>query len=174
MELYISDHPLDCLTCSANGDCELQDMAGVTGLRNVRYGVGAAAVRTTCDATKDESNPYFTYDASEVHRVQPLRACLRRNAGHISPSPSQAAASTAACRPVKTSPSWTANACPAVPACEACPTATLQEKSIIELGQPEHSLITTCAYCGVGCWLQGRDEGQHRGAHGALERWQGQ
>ncbi len=28
MELYISDHPLDCLTCSANGDCELQDMAG--------------------------------------------------------------------------------------------------------------------------------------------------
>ena len=27
MELYISDHPLDCLTCAANGDCELQDMA---------------------------------------------------------------------------------------------------------------------------------------------------
>src|SRR5271167_4849957 len=22
MELYISDHPLDCLTCAANGDCE--------------------------------------------------------------------------------------------------------------------------------------------------------
>src|SRR5271170_7280716 len=32
MELYISDHPLDCLTCSANGDCELQDMAGAVGL----------------------------------------------------------------------------------------------------------------------------------------------
>ena len=38
MELYISDHPLDCLTCSANGDCELQDMAGAVGLRDVRYG----------------------------------------------------------------------------------------------------------------------------------------
>ena len=36
MELYISDHPLDCLTCSANGDCELQDMAGAVGLRDVR------------------------------------------------------------------------------------------------------------------------------------------
>jgi formate dehydrogenase major subunit len=35
MELYISDHPLDCLTCSANGDCELQ---GAVGLRDVRYG----------------------------------------------------------------------------------------------------------------------------------------
>ena len=38
MELYVSDHPLDCLTCSANGDCELQDMAGAVGLRDVRYG----------------------------------------------------------------------------------------------------------------------------------------
>src|SRR3954464_10451973 len=37
MELYISDHPLDCLTCAANGDCELQDMAGAVGLRDVRY-----------------------------------------------------------------------------------------------------------------------------------------
>ena len=27
MELYISDHPLDCLTCPANGHCELPDMA---------------------------------------------------------------------------------------------------------------------------------------------------
>src|SRR5215831_1299257 len=35
MELYISDHPLDCLTCSANGDCELQDAAGDVGLREV-------------------------------------------------------------------------------------------------------------------------------------------
>ena len=41
MELYISDHPLDCLTCPANGHCELQDMAGVVGLREVRYGYAA-------------------------------------------------------------------------------------------------------------------------------------
>ena len=42
MELYISDHPLDCLTCAANGDCELQDMAGAVGLREVRYGYEGA------------------------------------------------------------------------------------------------------------------------------------
>src|SRR5271163_5140077 len=42
MELYISEHPLDCLTCSANGDCELQDMAGAVGLREVRYGYDGA------------------------------------------------------------------------------------------------------------------------------------
>ena len=34
---------------------------------------------------------------------------------------------------------------------QACPTATLIEKSVVELGQPEHSVVTTCAYCGVGC-----------------------
>ena len=44
MELYISDHPLDCLTCAANGNCELQDMAGVTGLREVRYGLDLSLI----------------------------------------------------------------------------------------------------------------------------------
>src|SRR5271170_5933643 len=43
MELYISDHPLDCLTCPANGNCELQDMAGAVGLREVRYRNGDGA-----------------------------------------------------------------------------------------------------------------------------------
>jgi len=34
---------------------------------------------------------------------------------------------------------------------QACPTATLQEKTVVELGMPTRSVITTCAYCGVGC-----------------------
>ena len=54
MELYISDHPLDCLTCPTNGDCELQDMAGAVGLRDVRYGY---AGENHLDAKKDKSNP---------------------------------------------------------------------------------------------------------------------
>src|SRR5271154_5664464 len=58
MELYISDHPLDCLTCPANGNCELQDMAGVVGLRHVRYGYEG---KNHLDSAKDESNPYFTF-----------------------------------------------------------------------------------------------------------------
>ena len=50
MELYISDHPLDCLTCAANGDCELQDMAGAVGLREVRYGTeGEDHLDLPCD-----------------------------------------------------------------------------------------------------------------------------
>src|ERR1700726_1206116 len=73
MELYISDHPLDCLTCSANGDCELQDMAGAVGLREVRYGYGGAKHP---DPGKDESNPYFTYDPSKcIVCSRCVRAC---------------------------------------------------------------------------------------------------
>jgi len=73
MELYISDHPLDCLTCAANGDCELQDMAGAVGLREVRYGYEG---ENHLEAKKDESNPYFTFDPSKcIVCSRCVRAC---------------------------------------------------------------------------------------------------
>src|SRR6185369_4455497 len=73
MELYISDHPLDCLTCAANGDCELQDMAGVVGLRDVRYGY---AGENHLQQPKDESNPYFTFDPTKcIVCSRCVRAC---------------------------------------------------------------------------------------------------
>ncbi|MGV1015335.1 MAG: 2Fe-2S iron-sulfur cluster-binding protein, partial [Methyloceanibacter sp.] len=73
MELYISEHPLDCLTCSANGDCELQDMAGAVGLRDVRYGYdGARHPNPGIDA----SNPYFTFEPSKcIVCSRCVRAC---------------------------------------------------------------------------------------------------
>src|ERR1044072_5094544 len=73
MELYISDHPLDCLTCPANGDCELQDMAGTVGLRDVRYGYEGA---NHLNQEKDESNPYFTFDPAKcIVCSRCVRAC---------------------------------------------------------------------------------------------------
>jgi len=67
MELYISDHPLDCLMCSANGNCELQDMAGAVGLREVRYGYEG---ENHLDLDKDNSNPYFSYDPSKRPTIE--------------------------------------------------------------------------------------------------------
>jgi formate dehydrogenase major subunit len=43
---------------------------------------------------------------------------------------------------------------------QVCPTATLTEKSIIEMGQPRRSVITTCAYCGVGCSFKAEMQGE--------------
>lgn len=73
MELYISDHPLDCLTCPANGDCELQDVAGAVGLREVRYGFEG---ENHLDAETDNSNPYFAFDPSKcIVCSRCVRAC---------------------------------------------------------------------------------------------------
>ena len=163
MELYISDHPLDCLTCSANGNCELQDMAGVTGLRNVRYGAAGTTLDGVCgshhtDAKKDESNPYFTYDASKcIVCNRCVRACEETQgtfALTISGRGFESRVSPGQDQPFMDSECVSCGAC-----VEACPTATLQEKSIIELGQPEHSAITTCAYCGVGCGFKAEMKG---------------
>ncbi len=179
MELYISDHPLDCLTCSANGDCELQDMAGVTGLRNgadeqtvrfalelhgnVRYGVGGKVVDGVAgahhtDSAKDESNPYFTYDASKcIVCNRCVRACEETQgtfALTISGRGFESRVSPGQDQPFMESECVSCGAC-----VQACPTATLQEKTVIELGQPEHSVITTCAYCGVGCGFKAEMKG---------------
>ncbi len=42
---------------------------------------------------------------------------------------------------------------------QACPTATLIEKSVVEIGTPQRSVVTTCAYCGVGCSFEAQMRG---------------
>ncbi|WP_374624896.1 formate dehydrogenase subunit alpha [Pandoraea sp.] len=155
MELYISDHPLDCLTCAANGDCELQDMAGVTGLREVRYGFDGD---NHIQSAKDESNPYFTYDPSKcIVCNRCVRACEETQgtfALTISGRGFEARVSAGQDQPFMDSECVSCGAC-----VSACPTATLQEKTVIALGQPEHAVVTTCAYCGVGCAFKAEMKG---------------
>jgi formate dehydrogenase major subunit len=156
MELYISDHPLDCLTCPANGHCELQDMAGVVGLREVRYGYEGA---NHLAAAKDTSNPYFTFDASKcIVCSRCVRACDEQQ-GTLALTiqgrgfESQVAASQNV--PFMDSECVSCGAC-----VQACPTATLSENTLIDQGQAEHSLVTTCAYCGVGCSFRAEMKGE--------------
>ncbi len=170
MELYISDHPLDCLTCSANGDCELQDMAGAVGLRDVRYKAPASggmtnhfAARDTSGESnpqwlpKDDSNPYFTYDPAKcIVCNRCVRACEEVQGTFALTIEGRGFDS----RVSVGVENFLASDCVSCGACvQACPTATLQEKSIIELGTPERSVITTCAYCGVGCSFKAELQG---------------
>ncbi|OJS98040.1 formate dehydrogenase subunit alpha [Marinobacter nauticus] len=155
MELYISDHPLDCLTCPANGNCELQDVAGAVGLREVRYGFDG---ENHLDAEVDDSNPYFSFDPSKcIVCSRCVRACeevqgtfaltidgrgfgSKVSAGQNDPFMDSECVSCGAC-------------------VQACPTSTLMEKSVVDAGQPEHSVVTTCAYCGVGCSFKAEMKG---------------
>src|ERR1700682_4613527 len=154
MELYISDHPLDCLTCAANGDCELQDMAGVVGLREVRYGYEGD---NHLKAPKDETNPYFTFDPAKcIVCSRCVRACEEVQGTFALTIEGRGFESKVS---VGNQP-FLASECVSCGACvQACPTATLIEKSVIEKGQPEHSVITTCAYCGVGCAFKAEMQG---------------
>jgi formate dehydrogenase major subunit len=147
LELYISDHPLDCVSCPANGHCELQDVAAELGVTESRYGLTG---KNHLGAAKDTSNVYFDFDPAmciacsrcvrACDEVQGTLALTIQGRGFDS----KVAASQD--EPFMQSECVSCGAC-----VEACPTVALSEKSLIQIGQPERSVTTTCAYCGVGC-----------------------
>jgi formate dehydrogenase major subunit len=155
MELYMSDHPADRSLCAGNGNCELHAMADTVGLRHVRYGHDG---RNHLALTKDESNPYFVFDASRcIVCSRCVRACEevqgtfaltidgRGFNSVISPGQKER---------------FIDSECVSCGACvQACPTDALIEKSIVEKGQPERTVVTTCAYCGVGCSFKAEVKG---------------
>ncbi len=155
MELYISDHPLDCLTCPANGDCELQDMAGAVGLRDVRYGFDG---ENHLDAATDSSNPYFSFDPSKcIVCSRCVRACAEVQGTFALTIEGRGFDSKVV---ASQNDPFMDSECVSCGACvQACPTSTLIEKTVIDAGIPEHSVVTTCAYCGVGCSFKAEMKG---------------
>ena len=153
MELYISDHPLDCLTCPANGDCELETVAGTVGLRDVRYDDGANHL----GAVMDTSNPYFQFDPSKcIVCSRCVRACDEVQGTFALTIDGRGFGSKVA----TSEESFFDSECVSCGACvQACPTATLIEKSVVDHGVPDRSVDTTCAYCGVGCSFRAEVKG---------------
>ena len=63
MELYISDHPLDCLTCPPTATASCRTWPAWSGCaRSATATTGANHL----DAAKDTSNPYFTFDPASA------------------------------------------------------------------------------------------------------------
>ncbi|MBC2666127.1 formate dehydrogenase subunit alpha [Novosphingobium flavum] len=157
MELYISDHPLDCLTCSANNDCELQDAAAEVGLRDVRYGYeGAGHLGTPTDS----SNPYFDFDPAKcIVCSRCVRACEEVQGTFALTIDGKGFASKVSAG--QAGDDFLSSDCVSCGACvQACPTATLNEKAVAEIGKPERAVVTTCAYCGVGCTFRAEMRGE--------------
>jgi formate dehydrogenase major subunit len=147
VELYVSDHPLDCLDCSANGDCELQDVAVSLGVEESRYGLGENGYR---DVAKDSSNPYFSFDPAQcIVCYRCVRACEDIQGTFALTVDGRGYASRVTAGQLER---FMESECVSCGACvQHCPTEALVEKSVIEEGTPDRSVTTTCAYCGVGC-----------------------
>ncbi|MBV8238991.1 MAG: molybdopterin-dependent oxidoreductase, partial [Sphingomonas sp.] len=156
MELYISDHPLDCLTCSANGDCELQDQAGAVGLRDVRYGYDGA---NHLQAAKDESNPYFDFDPAKcIVCSRCVRACDEVQGTFALTIDGSGFGSKVV---ASADEGFLPSECVSCGACvQACPTSALIEKTVTDIGTPDRAIVTTCAYCGVGCTFRAEMRGE--------------
>ncbi|MTI40894.1 formate dehydrogenase subunit alpha [Fulvivirga lutimaris] len=149
IELVLTDHPLDCLTCEVNGNCELQDVAASVGIRDVRYPEG----ETHLQREKDLSHPYMTSDLSKcINCYRCVRACdevqgefVLNMAGrgfdsHIIKGNDQ---------------SFKESDCVSCGACaQACPTSAISDvfesKSVAKADKTR----TVCTYCGVGCNLE--------------------
>jgi len=145
-ELYVSEHPLDCLTCTANGDCELQDVAADVGLRDLRYDNEPACENIPID----ESNPFFTFDASKcIVCSRCIRACDDTQVTHALSIDGRGFASRII---AGADESFIDSDCVSCGACvNECPVGALEDRVERASGIPDKWVRTTCAFCGVGC-----------------------
>ncbi len=153
MELYLSDHPQD-----AGGDteCELRENAEHMGLSGTRYDFSGAS---HLEAAPDISNPYFTFDPAKcIVCSRCVRACDEVQGTFALTIEGRGFASQVSAG--QAGDDFLASECVSCGACvQACPTEALQEKSVIEIGLPDRAVVTTCAYCGVGCTFRAEMKG---------------
>ncbi len=165
MELYVSDHPQGWNEQRGTGASEFDRMVEMVGLTENRYGTeGRNHVMAeagegmapgngslTIDyMVRDESNPYFTYDPSQcIVCSRCVRACEEVQGTFALTIQGRGFESRMV---ASMNEAFLESECVSCGACvQACPTDALREKSILEKGMPERSVVTTCAYCGVGC-----------------------
>jgi formate dehydrogenase major subunit len=149
IELVLSDHPLDCLTCEVNNNCELQTVAAKVGIRDVRYPEG----KNHLDRKKDLSHAYMTSDFSKcINCSRCVRACDEVQGEFVL---SMAGRGFDAHIIKSLNTTFENSDCVSCGACaQACPTSAISDifesKSVANVEKTR----TVCTYCGVGCNLE--------------------
>ncbi len=149
IELVLTDHPLDCLTCEVNNNCELQEVAARVGIRDVRYPAG----ETHLHRKKDLSHAYMTSDLSKcINCYRCVRACDEVQGQFVLSMAGRGFDNKIVMGMDQT---FAESDCVSCGACsQACPTSAISDifesKSIIAKDKTR----TICTYCGVGCNLE--------------------
>ncbi|HUH48361.1 MAG TPA: formate dehydrogenase subunit alpha, partial [Mycoplana sp.] len=166
MELYVSDHPLAWNEKAGTGASEFDQVANSIGLSDNRYGVEGRNHVAPGDGSltidymvRDESNPYFTYDPAQcIVCSRCVRACEEVQGTFALTIEGRGFDSRMSAGMHE---AFIDSECVSCGACvQACPTDALREKSVLEKGMPQHSVVTTCAYCGVGCSFKAEMRGE--------------
>ena len=154
MELYLSDHPADCSAC-AQGDCEIAEQAKHAGIETSRYTIDS----TSLEVPQDCSNPYFDFDPAKcIVCSRCVRACDEVQGTFALTIEGRGFKSKVSAG--QADDSFLSSECVSCGACvQACPTGALQEKAVAEIGMPDRAVVTTCAYCGVGCTFRAELKG---------------
>ncbi len=148
VELVLSDHPPDCLTCEVNGNCELQTVAARVGVRAIRYPAG----KNHLSREKDRSHPYMTSELAKcINCYRCVRACDEVQ-GQFVLSMAGRGFDSHIIKGMDTT--FAESDCVSCGACaQACPTSAIsdvfQSKAILAT----EKVRTVCTYCGVGCNL---------------------
>ncbi|MBL7923433.1 MAG: formate dehydrogenase subunit alpha [Bacteroidia bacterium] len=149
VELVLTDHPLDCLTCEVNNNCELQTVAARVGIRDVRYPAG----KNHLHYEKDKSHPYMTSDFSKcINCARCVRACDEVQ-GELVLSMAGRGFDSHIIKSFNNT--FFESDCVSCGACaQACPTSAISDvfesKSVVA----DKKVRTICTYCGVGCNLE--------------------
>ncbi|HEY5819989.1 MAG TPA: formate dehydrogenase subunit alpha [Mesorhizobium sp.] len=166
MELYVSDHPRGHDIEAGTHASEFDKTIAQVGLKEVRYDLHGRnhviAKNGSVNADfveKDESNPYFTFDSSQcIVCSRCVRACEEVQGTYaltIEGRGFDARIKSGAAEPFLESECVSCGAC-----VQACPTDALREKTVLAKGMPTSSVVTTCAYCGVGCSFKAEMQGE--------------
>jgi formate dehydrogenase alpha subunit len=148
VELLLSDHPYDCMTCEKSGSCQLEKYAYELGIRKPRF------EGDKHDYALRASNPFFERDynkcilcgrcATVCHEIQYCEAVDYAKRGFNT----KIAASFD--RAMEETPCVFCGNCVSV-----CPVGALSPKAGRFQGREWElkKVPTTCSYCGVGCTL---------------------
>ncbi len=149
IELLLSDHPFDCMTCEKSGACDLQRYA---------YELGVATSRFQGEKHQyplDDTNPFFVRDYNKCILCEKcVKACWEIqfvNAIEVSYRGFKTKVATPYDRSLVDSTCIFCGQCVA-----ACPVGALTEKSRISRGREWElkKVSTVCPYCGVGCNIE--------------------